>query len=231
MDLTNTKKPILISAGIGGHYVAGIDRLERSLYYEGWAGDMRFWRNEYPAGCPEHGGDGQYNFKTFCFKEAFDDNYKVVVWADASFFCVKNPMPLFDYVNEFGLYFFKSGYSLAETATDKLLSVAGISREELYDVPEFATGLVGINIDNPKGKEFFTKWEDYRAAGLFGGNRIHDLNDSKHPKFRFSRQDQSAASMILHQMGITTCGEDRDFQAYKDTGHNPKEVLFFIGGI
>lgn len=231
MDLTNVIKPILISAGIGGHYVAGIDRLERSLYYEGWAGDMRFWRNEYPVGCPEHGGDGQYNFKTFCFKEVFDDNYKVVVWADASLFCVKNPMPLFDYVNEHGLYFFKSGYSLAETATDKLLSVAGVSREELYDVPEFATGLVGINIDNPKGKEFFTKWEDYRAAGLFGGNRVHDLNDSKHPKFRFSRQDQSAASMILHQMGITTCGEDRDFQAYKDTGHNPKEVLFFIGGI
>jgi len=231
MDLTDGVKPILISAGIGGHYVAGIDRLERSLYYEGWAGDMKFWRNNYPDGCPEHGGDGQYNFKPFCFKEVFNDGYKVAVWADASFWCVKNPMPLFDYVNEFGLYFFKSGYSLAETATDRLLSVAGVSREALYDVPEFATGLVGINIENPKGKEFFTKWEEYREAGLFGGNRVHDLNDSLHPKFRFSRQDQSAASMILHKMGITTCGEDRNYQAYKDTGHNPKEVLFFIGGL
>jgi len=231
MDLVDNKKPILISAGIGGHYSAGIDRLERSLIYEGAAMDMRFWRNKYPDGCPAHGGDGQYNFKPFCFREVFNDNYKVAVWADASFWCVKNPMPLFDYVNEYGLYFFKSGYSLAETATDKLLSVAGVSREELYDVPEFATGLVGINIENPKGKEFFEKWEDYRAAGLFGGNRVHDLNDSQHPKFRFSRQDQSAASMILHLMGITTAGEDKDFQAYKDTGHNPKEVLFFIGGL
>ena len=231
MDLTNVIKPILISAGIGGHYVAGIDRLERSLYYEGWAGDMKFWRNEYPQGCPEHGGDGQYNFKPFCFREMFNEGRKVCVWADASFFCVKNPMPLFDYVNEHGLYFFKSGYSLAETATDKLLSVAGVSREELYDIPEFATGLVGINIDNPNGKKFFEQWEDYRAAGLFGGNRVHDLNDSQHPKFRFSRQDQSAASMILYKMGITTAGEDKNFQAYKDTGHDPKEVLFFIGGL
>ena len=231
MDLTNVVKPILISAGIGGHYVAGIDRLERSLYYEGWAGDMKFWRNEYPAGCPEHGGDGQYNFKPFCFREMFNEGRKVVVWADASFFCVRNPMPLFDYVNEHGLYFFKSGYSLAETATDKLLSVGGVSREELYDVPEFATGLIGINIENPKGKEFFTKWEEYREAGLFGGNRVHDLSDSQHPKFRFSRQDQSAASMILYKMGITTCGEDKNFQAYKDTGHDPKNILFFIGGL
>lgn len=231
MDLVDNKKPILISAGIGGHYSAGVDRLERSLIYEGAAMDMRFWRNSYPDGCPEHGGDGQYNFKPFCFREVFNEGYKVAVWADASFWCVKNPMPLFDYVNEHGLYFFKSGYSLAETATDKLLSVAGVSREELYDVPEFATGLIGINIENPKGKEFFTKWEEYREAGLFGGNRVHDLNDSQHPKFRFSRQDQSAASMILYKMGITTCGEDKNFQAYKDTGHDPKNVLFFIGGL
>lgn len=231
MDLTDGVKPILISAGIGGHYVAGIDRLERSLIYEGAAMDMRFWRNKYPDGCPEHGGDGQYNFKPFCFQEVFNDGYKVAVWADASFWCVRNPMPLFDYVNEFGIYFFKSGYSLAETATDKLLMYAGVSREALYDVPEFATGLIGINIDNPIGNEFFHTWEQYRKDGMFGGNRAHDLNDSQHPKFRFSRQDQSAASMVLYKMGITTAGEDRDFQAYKDTPHNPKEVLFFIGGI
>jgi hypothetical protein len=32
-------------------------------------------------------------------------------------------------------------------------------------------------------------------------------------------------------MGITTAGEDMDFQAYKGTNHNPDKVLFFIGGI
>lgn len=231
MDLTGIVKPILISAGIGGHYVAGIDRLERSLLYEGWAGDMQFWRNEYPNGCPEHKGDGQYNFKVHCFEEMFNLGYKVVVWADASFWCVKNPMPLFDYVNEHGLYFFKSGYSLAETATDRLLQYAGVLRDDLVNIPEFATGLVGINIDNPKGKEFFTQWKQYMQDGMFGGNRVYDKADSEHTLFKFSRQDQSAASIILYKMGITTCGEDKDFQAYKGTGHNPDKILFFIGGI
>jgi len=231
MDLTDGIKPILISAAYGGHYVAGVDRLERSLYYEGFGGDMKFWRNEYPENCPPHGGDAQYNFKVHCLQNVFNEGRKVAVWADASFWAVKNPMPLFDYVNEFGLYFFKSGYSLAETATDKLLNYAGVTREELINVSEFATGLVGINIDNPNGKEFFNLWKQYMEAGMFGGNRIHDVNDSTHPLFKFSRQDQSAASMILYKMGITTAGEDRDYQAYKGTGHNPERVLFFIGGL
>lgn len=230
MDLTGIK-PIFISAGIGHHYVAGIDRLERSLLYEGWAGDMRFWRNEYPVGCPEHIGDGQYNFKPFCFDEVFSEGKKIVCWADASFWFVKNPMPLFDYINEHGLYLFKSGYSLAQTATDRLIQYAGVTRDELIEVSEFATGLVGINIDNPKGKEFFKQWKQYRADGMFGGNRAHDLTDSTHPDFCFSRQDQSAASMILYKMGIKTCGEDKDFQAYKGTPHNPDKVLCFIGGL
>lgn len=229
MDLT-AKVDSIISCGIGGHYPVGIDRLERSLIYEGWGGGMRFWK-DYPEGCPEHGGNGQYNFKVHCFDKVFEEGKKVVVWADASFYAVKNPMPLFDYVNEFGLYFFKSGYSLAQTATDRLLEYAEVSRDQLVDVSEFATGLVGIHIDNPLGKEFFQHWKQYMADGMFGGNRFHDENDSKDPRFLFSRQDQSNASMILYKMGITTCGENMDFQAYKGTGYNPDKVLFFIGGL
>lgn len=230
MDLTQNK-PCIISVGVGGHYAIGIDRLERSLYYEGWAGDMRFWRNEYPFGCPEHSGNGQYNFKVYAFKEQFLRGCNVVCWCDASLWAVRNPMPLFDYVNVNGLYFFKSGYSLAETATDKLCEYAGVQREELIDVPEFATGLIGINYSNPKGKDFFDTWKQYMEDGMFGGNRVHDENDSKHPLFKFSREDQSAASMVLYKMGIKTCGEENDFQAYKNTPYNKDKILFFIEGL
>lgn len=191
---------------------------------------MRFWK-DYPAGCPSHFGEYQYNFKVYAFQEMFDAGTKVVVWADCSLWCVRNPMPLFDYVNEHGLYLFKSGYSLAETATDRLCNYAGVERDSLVDVSEFATGLVGINIDNPKGREFFERWKEGMYMGMFGGNRVHDTEDSNDPRFKFSRQDQSCASMVLHQMGIKYCGEDQDFQAYKGTGHNPDKILFFIGGL
>jgi len=231
MDLTN-KKACIISCGVEhGHYHVGIDRLAKSLNFVGWAGET-WLRKEYPVGCPPHGGDGQYNFKVYCFQEAFDAGFTHVLWCDCSVYAVENPMPLFDYISDKGLYFFKSGYSLAETATDKLLNYAGIpTREELQDVSEFATGLVGIRIDNPDGEKFFKEWKQYMEAGMFGGNRFKDPNDSTHPLFKFSREDQSAASMVLHKMGVKTAGETEDFLAYKDTSYNPKKIIFFVGGI
>lgn len=229
MDLTGNSACI-ISVGVGGHYPVGVNRLERSLNFVGWAGETMFWR-DYPEGCPPHEGNYQYNFKIYAFEEAFRRGFKVVIWADCSLWAVNNPMPLFDYVNDKGIYLFKSGYSLAETATDNLLRYADISRETLVDVSEFATGLVGINIDNPLGKEFYEKWKQSMLDGMFGGNRAHDLNDSQHPLFKFSRQDQSAASMALHKMGVITAGEEKNFQAYKNTGYDKDNIIFFIEGI
>lgn len=229
MDLTNGK-PLIISAGIGGWYAAGIDRLEKSLIYHGYAGDTLFWRDEYPPGCPDH-SDNPYAFKPHAFREAFNRGYKIVLWLDASFWAVNDPMPIMDYISAKGLYFFKSGYPLSATATDILLEAGERKREELTDVAEFATGAVGINIDNPEGKHFFEEWGSYCDHGLFKGNRVHDPADSADPLFKFSRQDQSAASMILHQMGITSCGEQEDFVAYAGTGNNKKKCLFFIRGI
>lgn len=229
MDLTSNKACI-ISCGIGGHYGVGIDRLARSLNFVGWGGHTMFWK-DYPKGCPPHAGAYQYNFKLWAFEAAFAAGYTVVLWADASLYAVQNPMPIFDYVNENGLYFFKSGYSLAQTATDNLLNMEGLLRDDVTNVSEFATGLVGINIDNPKGKEFFSKWKQAMNLGLFKGHRVHDIEDSDDPRFLFSRQDQSAASAILHGMGVKTAGEDHDWVAYFSTNYNPERVIFFIQGL
>jgi len=224
-------KPLIISVGIGGWYAKGIDRLERSLIYHGYPGDMLFWRDEYPPGSPAH-NDNPYAFKPYAFAEAFRRGYKVVLWLDASFWAIGNPMPVFDYILEHGLYFFKSGYSLAQTATDKLLEYGNIdAREDLLEVPEFATGAVGINIDNPQGIRFFDDWCDAADAGVFAGHRAHNLADSPHALFLHARQEQSAASMILHDMGITTAGENEDFVAYYQTPYNAQKCLFFINGI
>lgn len=225
MDLTGTK-PCIISCGIGGGYAAGIDRLADNLRFHGWLGDTIFWK-DYPEGCPKHEGAGQYNFKVYAFREAFKRGYKIVLWLDASFYPIKDPMPIMDYINDNGLYFFKSGYPLSATATDSLLM--GLSRESLTDVPEFATGAVGINIDNPKGSEFFTLWQYLMNKGFFGGNRIHDPKDSEHPLFKFSRQDQSAASAILHSMKIKTAGEDKNWVSYYPT--KTDDTILFIKGI
>jgi len=224
-------KPLIISAGIGGWYAKGIDRLERSLIYHGYPGDFLFWRDQYPPNCPPH-NENPYAFKPYAFAEAFRRGYKVVLWLDASFWAINNPMPVFDYIQEHGLYLFKSGYSLAQTAPDRLLEYAGVGeREDLKDVPEFATGAVGINIDNPQGKMFFDYWDLMCADDMFKGHRVHNEEDSKHPLFLHARQDQSAASMVLHEMDIRSAGEEEDFVAYYQTPYNALKCIFFINGI
>lgn len=228
MELTGDKKPIIISAGIGGHYPAGIDRLERSLIFNGWAGDILMLK-DYPPDCPSH-EENPYAFKPYLFNHVFNLGYKVVLWLDSSFWALKNPMPMIDFINENGLYFFKSGYPISATATDKLLRYENEYREDLVDVPEFATGAVGINISNPLGEEFFKRWMIHCDLAMFKGNRIHDEKDSKHPLFKFSRQDQSSASMILHKMGIKNI-ETPEWISYYGTGYNEKDLMFFIGGI
>jgi hypothetical protein len=230
MDLTD-KKPAIINVGVGGWYKAGSERLERSLIFNGYPGDMLFWRNEYPPGSPSH-SDNPYAFKIYAFKEAFKRGYKVVVWLDCSLWAIQNPMPVFDIVADKGLFAFRSGYNCAQTCSDKLLAAAGISRDEAEKIPETATGIVGINIDNPDGRMVFDIWAYYCESGLFKNSRYHDENDSKDPRFLFGRQDQSAFSIALYKAGVSFLYED--YVAYYkggNTGMDSMKCIFYIGGL
>lgn len=230
MDLTQTK-PVIINCGVGGWYKSGSERLEKSLVFNGFAGDTIFWRDEYPPDCPTH-KENPYAMKIYAFKEAFRRGYKVVCWLDCSFWAIQNPMKIFDIINDKGLFAFRSGYNCAETCSDNLLDYCGVSRDEAEHIPETATGIVGINIDNPDGKKVFEYWEELCTAGLFKNSRVHDINDSPDPRFKFGRQDQSAFSMALHKAGVSFLYED--FVAYYNGGNpgmDAGKCIFMIGGI
>jgi hypothetical protein len=222
------RRPCVVSCGIGGAYPFGIDRLEKSLHYHGWSGETSLWRT-YPDGCPEHKGDDQYAFKVYSLLEAYNKGCRVLLWLDSSIYLVKDLMPVFDYISDNGLFFFRTGYPLSATATDKMLDYAAEKREDLVEVPEFATGCVGISMDHPRGMEFLRQWTRYMQMGLFGGNRVRDKADSSHPLFMFSREDQSAASMILHKMGITETGQDKKWVCYYP--HMTDETILVVKGL
>jgi hypothetical protein len=227
MDLT-LNKPCIISAGIGGWYAAGIDRMERSLIFHGYGGDMLFWRNEYPPDCPPH-DINPYAFKIYAFREAFRRGYKIVMWLDCSFWAVRNPMPILDIVNDKGVFAFRSGYNCAQTCTDLLLNEAGYTRDEAEQLPEIATGIVGINISNPDGKKVFDLWSEYCDKGLFVNDRNYNSNESTDPRYVHGRQDQSAFSMAVHKAGVKF--DYQDYVSYYGTGYNPDKLTFWIGGL
>jgi len=230
MDLTGIK-PVIISCGVGGWYAAGIDRMERSLIYHGYGGDMLFWRDEYPEGCPPH-NENPYAFKIYAFREAFKRGYKVVCWLDCSMWNIRPCMPIFDIINEHGVFAFRSGYNCAETCPDNLLMDVGITRDEAEQIPETATGIVGLNIDNPDGQKVFHYWEDFCERGLFVNSRNHNPIESADPRFKFGRQDQSAFSMALHKANVQF--NYIDYVSYYDHSNplkNSDKAYFYIGGL
>lgn len=186
------------------------------------------WKNDYPPNCQPHEAN-PYEFKIRAFEEAFRRGSKIVVWLDASFWCVKNPHELFDIVVDKGVFAFRSGYNCANTCPDNLLAAVGISRDEAEGIPETATGIVGINIDNPDGNAVFNAWKEYCEAGLFQNSRTHNPMESADPRYLHGRQDQSAFSMALHKNNVNFLYED--YVAYYGTNHNPDKCLFFIGGL
>lgn len=223
MDLTGNKA-VIISAGVGGWYPAGIRRLVRTLNFEGWGGDIITWE-DYPPNCPLH-TEFPYYFKISAFEAAIAKGYTHILWLDASFFAVKNPMPMFDIINEQGFWFFSSGYNLAQSVNDYSLQFVGRTRDEAEKQIEWASGCVGVNLENPDGKALYEKWKYYMDNGLSKGSRLHD-NQSSDPRFLFHRQDQSCLNLAIWDLELVNDRVD-DMVAYKGTGYNPDKVIFFI---
>jgi hypothetical protein len=136
---------------------------------------------------------------------------------------------MFDIINDQGFYFFSSGYNLAQSVNDNALAAVGLSRDEAEGINEWASGCVGINIENPDGKNLYRLWKEYMDMGLSIGSRLHD-NQSQDERFLFHRNDQSCLSLAAHRLGLKN-NRGLDMVAYKGTPHNKEELIFFIGGI
>ncbi len=223
MDLTGNKAAI-ISAGVGGWYPAGVRRLVRTLNFEGWGGAILAWE-DYPPNSHNH-NDVPYYLKIAAFEEAIRQGFTHILWVDASFFAVKNPMPMFDIINDQGFWFFSSGYNLAQSANDNALQFVGKTRDEAEQQTEWASGCVGVNLENPDGRKLYDKWKFFMDSGISIGSRLHD-NQSADPRFLFHRQDQTALNLAIWQLGLRNDRVD-DMVAYKGTGFNEDKLIWFI---
>ena len=226
MELRTTK-PCIISAGIGNWYPKGIERLERSLNFHGWAGDLLTWKDIHPPASKPH-EESPYYFKIAAFEWALYRGYTHILWVDSSFWAIRNPMPLFDLVNVKGFYTFRSGYNMAETINDHALEALGLSRDEIEGTPEYASGCVGLNFNNPDARHLYGHWKAYMDMGLNVGSRLH-ANQSQDPRFLFHRQDQSCLSLALFKLRYSI--DEPDYVAYYGGGYDPGKCIFFIEGL
>lgn len=191
-------KACIINVAIGGWYPKGQERLRRSLIHHGFNHDIFMWdewpNNNFDKSCP-------YNIKAAALQEAINMGYSHILWLDASVWAVSDPNRIFDIINHEGYYIGNSGYNCAQSCNDKCLKYFGITRDEAEHIPDCASGILGLHLGNPKGREFANRWIKAAKDGAFSGSRNHD-NQSNDPRFLFHRQDQSAASLIAHSLGM-----------------------------
>lgn len=188
----------IINVAIGNWYPQGQNRLVRSLIHHGWNWDILTWlewpNDNYNKECP-------YNAKAAAFEEAIKQGYTHALWLDASFWALKDPNPIMDIINEKGYYMVTSGYNCAQVCTDTCLGYFNINRDEAELMPDCSSGCLGINVSNPKGKEFIELFINSAKDGVFVSSRVHD-NQSQDPRFLFGRQDQMCASVIANKLGM-----------------------------
>jgi len=226
--MESNKKAIIITGAIGGWYAKGAQRLERSLIFHGYAYDFKVFDSlpaEYDQDCP-------YNIKAAAFEWAVNEGYEIILWLDASFWALRDVHPMLDIINGKGYYMGMSGYNCAQTCSDNQLKYFGISRDQAELTVETSSGIMGFNIENPKGKEFVQQFISAAKDGAFKGSRLHD-NQSNDPRFLFCRQDQSCASIIADKLGmeLTPFGEH---VAYYPEGSDKSildKVIFTLRGM
>lgn len=193
------KKSVFINAGMGLWYSEGSLRLKGTLIDKGFDGDLLFWINEWPdMAFPR---DCVYVVKAAAFSVAMARGYDIIVWGDSSITARKGTKPFTEHIKQHGYWIGGSGHNAAQTASDAQLQYFGVSRDWAANVHDCATGLFGFDVSRPEMRAVVNDWIQAGRDGAFNGSRAHG-GQSKDPRFRFCRQDQSAMSLVLGKHGI-----------------------------
>lgn len=215
---------VVINAAYGSWYPLGQQRLINSLRSHGYTGDILSFCNE-PIN--EHfRSKFPYTIKAATLVEAIKRGYTNVLWLDCSVWCVRNIMPMFNLIEREGVYFWRSGWNMAQSSADSDLVYAGWTRDQAEKLYECASGMVGLNLEVKRVRDLVDIFLDANEKGVCSTSRNHD-NQSKDPRFKFARQDQTALSIAYHKVGFTNeqMYESGDYSAY--TGAPESESVIF----
>lgn len=220
-------KKCIINCASEQWYPKGQRRLLKSLVDNGFDGDVLHWTNEFP----NEGYDktNLYNLKASALEEAINRGYTHILWADCSMWAVRNPQPIFDLIDEQGIYVETNGFNCAQECSDKSLEYFKVTRDEAENMPMCSSGLIGMNIEHIDGSLFAHEWINSCKEGAWAGSRLKD-GQSEDPRFLHHRQDQSAASLILNKMGVKMLPIGTYF-IYNSGGTQTDKTIFLCQGM
>jgi len=197
------QKHCIVNVAVGDGHVRGQERLRQSLQDFKYQGDFLTWTNEFPKGSPTH-QETPYAFKFFAIQEAFDRGYDTVLWLDASFWFVQEPMKLFKVIDTRGYALWLCGFSVGQWTSDRALKALQLTREHALELPLIMGGAIGLSKFSLEATAFQLMMLGYATDGLtFPGawsNKKHEV--SKDPRVLGHRHDQPAISVVAERLDM-----------------------------
>ncbi len=205
---------IIVCCGIGAHYDRGYrSTLNHCDVYE--PGTWQLFSHDYPDGCPPQ-SESQYAFKIYALQRAIDAGFRYVLWMDAAFQPIASLEPLWQHIAQYGWFVpVQRDAVLGNWSSDMALDIFQISRDSAMGMPLCFSGIVGLDMASPIGKNIWQLWRELYTQGAWNGPHQNEPGVVPHawgqklsghcsddPRCCGHRHDESALSMVLWWQGL-----------------------------
>ncbi len=205
MTPANMTKRMITCLGVGAGYPSLAKRLGRSLDAVGETADVRIC-TQYPDGCPTH-DDHPFAFKAWLLWEAYRNRYDQAIWLDSQV-CAQQPLaPLWEKIDTDGHFFIGDGWTVGQWCTDEALASMKLTREDAWDIQLIWAKVICLDFRHEKSVEFLTEWHRMSTDGVTFPGPVELRERPYDPKARMvygHRHDQTAASVLVHRLGMNT---------------------------
>lgn len=233
------EKVVVSFADDSGNYSSAIERLESSLGLIGYDGEFLGFRDYEEIGSPPHKGQGSvpYAFKAHSIRKCIDSGFRYILWCDSVVYATAPLDNIFNQIKSDGYLFFDNiGYSVGDYTSDACLDYYGMTRQEAFKTKMIMACVMGFDTHNEKAAEFLDKYIDaaintdtYQGAWTNSNQSV-----SKDRRVRGHRHDQSVASILINNLGLTiTNAQSTHFAYVSHKGYVPisESVCLWSEGI
>ena len=184
-------------------YPRGQQRLDRSLFDQGFDGQTILFTDESELGVPPH-RELPYAFKIAALRAAARRGCTSILWADASIFAIKPLNPVFEHIEKHGHLFFQAGFNCAQWTNDRALSIMGVTRDQAEQMEMLMACCMGFDLRNERTCRFLDQFENVvlHTCAVQGNWTNDSSTESRDPRCRGHRHDQSVASILAAQLGM-----------------------------
>jgi len=221
-----TIKKMVVSFADGvGSYAKAMMRLDLSLKQVGFGGEFEIFKgiNDYEhINSPFHKGSADavpYAFKAYSIKKAVEEGADLLLWCDSPVYATKSIDPIFKHIEQHGYLLFDNiGYTIGDYTSDACLNKWGMTRKDAFESKMLMACVMGFDLRNEKAKEFLKKYIEAASDGVSyeGSWTNENLQVSNDMRVKGHRHDQSVASILTKQMGLTITNAQQTFFAYAD---------------